>query len=147
VPSASGQEIALRPQAHQRKQRPAVYSLSEAVSDGGLLSYGVDRVDPWRRAAIYADRILRGEKPGDLPVQLPTKFEMVVNLLIGLDENDPAAKPRLSALTQALGDLGWTAGRNVRMDVRWGRSESCPRRTCPKMSRERGQALYFQYPQ
>jgi putative ABC transport system substrate-binding protein len=44
-----------------------------------LLSYGVDPVDLWRRAAAYPDRILRGEKPGDLPVQLPTKFEMVVN--------------------------------------------------------------------
>jgi putative ABC transport system substrate-binding protein len=48
--------------------------------DGGLLSYGVDPVDPFRRAASYVDRILRGEKPGDLPVQLPTKFEMVLNL-------------------------------------------------------------------
>jgi putative ABC transport system substrate-binding protein len=45
-----------------------------------LLSYGPDPVDPWRRAASYVDRILRGEKPGDLPVQLPTKFEMAVNL-------------------------------------------------------------------
>ena len=45
-----------------------------------MLSYGVDRVDLLRRAASYVDRILRGEKPGDLPVQLPTKFEMVVNL-------------------------------------------------------------------
>jgi putative ABC transport system substrate-binding protein len=45
-----------------------------------LLSYGVDRVDTWRRAATYVDRILRGEKPGELPVQLPTKFEMVLNL-------------------------------------------------------------------
>jgi putative ABC transport system substrate-binding protein len=44
-----------------------------------LLSYGADPVDPWHRAATYVDRILRGEKPGDLPVQLPTKFEMVVN--------------------------------------------------------------------
>jgi putative ABC transport system substrate-binding protein len=44
-----------------------------------LLSYGVDRVDLFRRAASYVDRILRGTKPGDLPVQLPTKFEMVVN--------------------------------------------------------------------
>jgi putative ABC transport system substrate-binding protein len=45
-----------------------------------LLSYGVDGVDIWRGAASYVDRILRGEKPGDLPVQLPTKFEMAVNL-------------------------------------------------------------------
>jgi len=49
------------------------------VRDGGLLSYGPDVIDPFRRAASYADRILRGEKPGDLPVQFPTKFEMVVN--------------------------------------------------------------------
>ena len=45
-----------------------------------MLSYGVDQVDTFRRAATYVDRILRGEKPGDLPVQFPTKFEMVVNL-------------------------------------------------------------------
>ena len=44
-----------------------------------MLSYGVDLVDLWRRAATYVDRILRGDKPGDLPVQFPTKFEMVVN--------------------------------------------------------------------
>ena len=47
--------------------------------DGGLLSYGPDLVDPFRRAASYVDRILRGEKSGDLPVQLPTRFEMIVN--------------------------------------------------------------------
>ena len=57
----------------------AAYGLSRFVRDGGLLSYGVDQVDPWRRAAAYVDRILRGEKPGDLPVQFPTKFEMVLN--------------------------------------------------------------------
>jgi putative ABC transport system substrate-binding protein len=48
--------------------------------EGGLLSYAPDLVDNYRRAASYVDRILRGEKPGDLPVQLPTKFEMVLNL-------------------------------------------------------------------
>ena len=48
--------------------------------DGGLLSYGPDLVDPFRRAASYVDRILRGEKPGDLPVQFPVKYEMAVNL-------------------------------------------------------------------
>jgi putative ABC transport system substrate-binding protein len=65
--------------AAARNKVPAVYALSEFVRDGGLLSYGVDRVDTFRRAASYVDRILRGEKPGDLPVQLPTKFEMAVN--------------------------------------------------------------------
>ena len=65
--------------AAARNNVPAVHPNSPQVRDGGLLSYGVDRVDLFRRAASYVDRILRGEKPGDLPVQLPTKFEMVVN--------------------------------------------------------------------
>jgi putative ABC transport system substrate-binding protein len=65
--------------AAARNNVPAVYAQSDFARDGGLLSYGVDLVDTWRRAATYVDRILRGEKPGDLPVQFPTKFEMVVN--------------------------------------------------------------------
>jgi putative ABC transport system substrate-binding protein len=63
-----------------RNNVPAVYTLSQSVRDGGLLSYGPDQVDTFGRAATYADRILRGEKPGELPVQFPTKFEMAVNL-------------------------------------------------------------------
>jgi putative ABC transport system substrate-binding protein len=59
---------------------PAVYFGSYFVRGGGLLSYGPDTVDIFRRSASYVDRILRGAKPGDLPVQFPTKFEMVVNL-------------------------------------------------------------------
>jgi putative ABC transport system substrate-binding protein len=66
--------------AAARNNVPAVYAQSESARDGGLLSYGVDQLDNFRRAASYVDRILRGEKPGDLPVQFPTKFEMVVNL-------------------------------------------------------------------
>jgi putative ABC transport system substrate-binding protein len=66
--------------AAARNNVPAVYWQSEFVRDGGLLSYAPDRVETYRRAASYVDRILRGEKPGDLPVQFPTKFEMVVNL-------------------------------------------------------------------
>jgi putative ABC transport system substrate-binding protein len=58
----------------------AVYIQSDFARDGGLLSYGPDPADTFRRAAAYVDRILLGEKPGDLPVQFPTKFEMVVNL-------------------------------------------------------------------
>jgi putative ABC transport system substrate-binding protein len=65
--------------AAARNNVPAVYAASYWARDGGLLSYGVEAVDLWRRVATYVDRILRGEKPGDLPVQLPTKFEMVVN--------------------------------------------------------------------
>ena len=60
--------------AATRNNVPAVYTLSEFVKDGGLLSYGIDPVDTWLRAATYVDRILRGAKPGELPVQLPTKF-------------------------------------------------------------------------
>jgi putative ABC transport system substrate-binding protein len=66
--------------AAARHNVPAVYPLSTFSRDGGLLSYGVDQIDTWRRAATYVDRILRGAKPAELPVQLPTKFEMVVNL-------------------------------------------------------------------
>jgi putative ABC transport system substrate-binding protein len=66
--------------AAARNNVPAVYSNSRYARGGGLLSYGVDQVDTWRRAASYIDRILRGTKPAELPVQLPTKFELVVNL-------------------------------------------------------------------
>jgi putative ABC transport system substrate-binding protein len=65
--------------AAARNNVPAIYGLADFAKDGGLLSYGVDQVDDWRRAASYVDRILRGEKPGDLPVQLPVKYEMIVN--------------------------------------------------------------------
>jgi putative ABC transport system substrate-binding protein len=65
--------------AAARNNVPTVYTGSAYVRDGGLLSYGPDTVDNYRRAATYVDRILRGAKPGDLPVQFPTKFEMVVN--------------------------------------------------------------------
>jgi putative ABC transport system substrate-binding protein len=68
--------------AAARNNVPAVYGASVYARDGGLLSYGTgpDQADRTRRIAAYVDRILRGEKPGDLPVQFPTKFEMVVNL-------------------------------------------------------------------
>jgi putative ABC transport system substrate-binding protein len=63
--------------AAARTNVPAVYPHSAYPRDGGLLSYGVEVVDIFRRAATYVDRILRGEKPAELPVQLPTKFEML----------------------------------------------------------------------
>jgi putative ABC transport system substrate-binding protein len=72
-----------------RHQLPAVYALREFVAGGGLTSYGPDYIDQYRRAAGYVDRILKGEKPADLPVQAPTKYELLVNLktakALGLD--------------------------------------------------------------
>jgi putative ABC transport system substrate-binding protein len=65
-----------------RYRLPAVYSNRYYIRSGGLISYGVDSPDLFRRAAAYVARILKGEKPGDLPVQAPTKFELIVNLKI-----------------------------------------------------------------
>jgi putative tryptophan/tyrosine transport system substrate-binding protein len=61
---------------------PAVYSYRFFVTSGGLASYSIDGKDQWRAAASYIDRILRGEKPGELPVQLPTKYYLVINLKV-----------------------------------------------------------------
>jgi putative ABC transport system substrate-binding protein len=66
--------------AAARNSIPAVYFQSVFARDGGLLSYGIDQVDNWRRAASYVDSVLRGAKPGDLPVQFPVKYELVLNL-------------------------------------------------------------------
>ena len=63
-----------------RHRLPAVYSFPFFAADGGLMSYGVDLVDLHRRAAAYVDRILKGDRPGDLPVQNPTKFQLIINL-------------------------------------------------------------------
>ena len=63
-----------------RHRLPVVYPFRVFISAGGLVSYGPDTIDPHRRAADYVDRILRGDKPAELPVQAPTKFELAVNL-------------------------------------------------------------------
>jgi putative ABC transport system substrate-binding protein len=63
-----------------RHKLPALYFTRLFVSAGGLLSYGVDFIDQYRRAAGYVDRILKGEKPSELPIQAPVKYQMVVNL-------------------------------------------------------------------
>jgi putative ABC transport system substrate-binding protein len=63
-----------------RHQLPAIYPYRYFAADGGLITYGPDQIDQWRGAAIYVDRILKGEKPADLPVQTPTKYELAINL-------------------------------------------------------------------
>jgi ABC-type uncharacterized transport system substrate-binding protein len=63
-----------------RYKLPAVYAFRYMVTAGGLISYGADSIDMYRRAAGYVDRILKGEKPADLPVQAPTKYDLVINL-------------------------------------------------------------------
>jgi len=72
-----------------RHRLPAVYPFRYFATEGGLMAYGPDQIDQWRGAATYADRILRGEKPGELPVQAPAKYELVINLkaanVIGLN--------------------------------------------------------------
>ena len=59
---------------------PAIYVVREYVESGGLVAYGTSLRESWRRAATYVDKILKGAKPGDLPVEQPTKFELVINL-------------------------------------------------------------------
>ena len=80
-----------------RHRLPAVYSDRYFVAAGGLISYGPDFLDQYRRAAGYVDRILKGEKPADLPVQAPTKYELVINLktakALGLDRSADTARP------------------------------------------------------
>jgi putative ABC transport system substrate-binding protein len=72
-----------------RHRLPAIYPFAFHAKEGGLVAYGIDQVDQWQSASTYVDRILHGAKPADLPVQQPTKYELVINLktakALGLD--------------------------------------------------------------
>ena len=67
-------------QLAEKHRLPAIHTELEWANDGGLMSYGADRVEPYRRAAVFIDKILKGTRPGDLPIEQPTKFEFVINL-------------------------------------------------------------------
>lgn len=82
---AAGAPLCARAQA-ARARLPAVYVIDEFVEAGGLVSYGTDRVDKWRRAAGYADKILLGAKPADLPVEEPTHIHLALNLKAARDQ-------------------------------------------------------------
>jgi putative ABC transport system substrate-binding protein len=67
-------------QLAEQHRLPAIHTEQEWVNDGGLMSYGANRVEPYRRVAVYVDKILKGAKPAELPIEQPTKFELVINL-------------------------------------------------------------------
>jgi putative ABC transport system substrate-binding protein len=94
--------------AAARNNVPAVYANSIFVGDGGLLSYGPDNVDTYRRAASYVDRILRGAKPSELPVQLPTKF----------DGREPQDRQRARACHTAIDSAARRRGDRLRPEPR-----------------------------
>ena len=79
---------------------PAIYALPLFAKSGGLIAYGPDVLDPYRRAAEYIDRILKGEKPADLPVQAPIKYELVVNLKTAKALASKSHRPCSPALTR-----------------------------------------------
>ena|SRR5438093_7071563 len=80
IPGGTGSNRDLIVPLAARYRLPAVYPYRYYVTDGGLISYGPNTIDYYRRAARYVDRILKGEKPADMPVQTPTTYELIINL-------------------------------------------------------------------
>ena len=108
-----------------RHKLPTVYFQRTFVTGGGLISYGSDQLDQFRRAASYVDRILKGEKPADLPVQAPTKYELLINLktakALGLDSAADAARPRRRGdrIVAAFAALAYVASWHFSDQWRW----------------------------
>lgn len=71
---------------------PAMYQTGQFIEDGGLMGYGVNYADLYRRAAIYVDKITKGAKPADLPVELPMRFELLINLKAASNQRDDSAE-------------------------------------------------------
>jgi putative tryptophan/tyrosine transport system substrate-binding protein len=96
-----------------RHRLPAVYPFHYFARGGGLISYGPDLIDQYRQAAGYVDRILKGEKPADLPVQAPTKYETVLNMKTA----------KALGFLQGLKETGYVEGQNVAVEYRWAQNQ------------------------
>ena len=110
-----------------KSRLPSMYTIREAVDAGGLMYYGVDPADSYRRVAYYVDRILKGTKPADLPVEQPTKFELVINLKtakqIGL-----TIPPECTGRTESF-DQGVSGRGDLDFDLRFCIGENCMKKT------------------
>src|SRR5207247_3924797 len=116
----------------QKNRLPSMYGQKEFADAGGLIAYGPSTAEMWRRAATYVDKILKGAKPGDLPIEQPTKFELVINLrtakALGL------TIPR--SLLQRADEIiqRWSGARSSAVCL----AACSPRRSSPLRSRRRG---------
>src|SRR5207244_3584263 len=114
---------------------PMMYSSRADAEAGGLIGYGVDPLESYRRAASYVDKILKGTKPGDLPVQQPTKLDLAVNLKTAATLNIKIPQTVLvqphhfiESFRQGLRELGYVEGQNIAIEYRFaeGRPERLP---------------------